>query len=96
MKNPQLTTYDEEDALEELLSLLAYKTGDTIMDLLTWIMDHDQPLWEIRDSHKHLYKITRNFENIHPINFMHPIVTPLKISEYVMETLFHTYLKLSK
>ncbi|MCH4287172.1 MULTISPECIES: hypothetical protein [Bacillota] len=93
MKNPQLTTYDEEDALEELLSLLAYKTGDTIMDLLTWIMDHDQPLWEIRDSHKHLYKITRNFENIHPINFMHPIVTPLKISEYVMETLFHTYLK---
>ena len=60
---------------------MAYKTGDQIMDMVTWIMDHDQALWEIRDSQKHLFKINRNFENVHPINFMHPIATPLKITD---------------
>lgn len=93
MKNPQLTTYNEESELEDLLSLLAYKTGDTIMELLTWIMDHDQQLWAIKDSQKHLFKIPRNFENVKPIQFMHPITNPLQIAEYVMETLFHTYVK---
>lgn len=93
MNNPRIPTRVEEDQLIDLLSLMAYKTGDQIMDMVKWIMDHDPALWEIRDSQKHLFKINRNFENVHPINFMHPIATPLKITEYVMEILFHTYLR---
>lgn len=93
MNNPRIPTQVEEDQLINLLSLLAYKTGDQIMDTVIWIMEHDQALWEIRDSQKHLFKIKRDFENVHPINFMHPIATPLKITEYVMELLFHTYLR---
>lgn len=93
MNNPRIPTRVEEDQLIDLLSLMAYKTGDQIMDMVTWIMDHDQALWQIRDSQKHLFKINRNFENVRPINFMHPIAAPLKITEYVMEILFHTYLR---
>ena len=92
MKYQQIETDKEAVEIIKKLSLLAYKTGPQIIDIVAWIFDHDDKLCMVKDSQQHLFVQLDNYSNVTPLSYTELENNRYTITEYVAEVILNTYL----